>query len=115
MHSNEVLPSTPKKGYSTRTTASIVLGAISTTSASIALIMTFELRDQIKEVSGGGGWVFIFGFLVIPLMFLSFIISIIGICLSWGTLKGIALNLIGLMLTLSPILMVYIIQRYFSV
>ena len=73
MRSNEVLPSTPKKGYSTRTTASIVLGAISTTSASIALIMTFELRDQIKEVSGGGGWVFIFGFLVIPLMFLSFI------------------------------------------
>lgn len=111
MRSNEVLPSIQKKGYSQRTTASIVLGAISIISASMALMMTFALRDQIKEVSGGGGWVFVFGFVVFPLMLISFITSIIGICLSSGTLKGKGLNLGGLMLTFSPILMVFIIME----
>ena len=93
---------------SVRNAASSTLGLISIISASMALMMTFALRDQIKEVSGGGGWVFVFGFVVFPLMIISFITSIIGICLSSGTLKGKGLNLSGLMLTFSPILMVVI-------
>ena len=127
MRSNEVLPFIPKKEHSTRTEASESLGALSISSASIPLMLTFGLRGQIKEDpilyigpegfypwSGGGVWIYVFGYCVFPLMLINFVMFIIGISLSSGTHKGKALNLIGLMLTLSPILMIYIIQRYFS-
>ena len=111
MRSNEVRPPVTTKRYSSRTIASSVLGVISIISASMALIMTISMKDAMKEVSGGGGWVFVFFLVVIPLMLLSFITSIIGICLSTGTLKGKMLNISGLMLTFSPILMVIIIMK----
>ena len=111
MRSNEVPPPIPTKRHSRRTIASSELGVISIISASIALMTTILMKDDMKVVSGGGGWVFVFFLFVIPLMLLSFITSIIGICLSSETSKGKRLNLIGLMLTFSPILMVIIIMK----
>ena len=109
---SSVDPLVQKQEYSPRTTkTSSVLGVISIISASMALIMTISMKDAMKEVSGGGGWVFVFFLVVIPLMLLSFITSIIGVCLSTGTLKGKMLNISGLMLTFSPILMVIIIMK----
>lgn len=69
------------------------------------------MKDDMKVVSGGGGWVFGFFLVVVPLMIFSFAMSSIGISLSSGTLKGRWLNLSGLMLTFSPILMVIIIMK----
>ena len=69
------------------------------------------MKDDMKVVSGGGGWVFGFFLVVVPLMIFSFAMSMIGISLSSGTLKGRWLNLSGLMLSSSPILMVIIIMK----
>ena len=99
----------PAKRHSPRTIASIVLGVISIISASIALIMTIGMYFGMKAGQEG---IFILVFLVPPLMLISFIISIIGICLSSGTLKGKWLNNSGLMLTFSPILMVIMYILY---
>ena len=111
MLTNEAPPPIPKKVHSPRTIASSVLGVISIISASMGLITTILMKDDMKVVSGGGGWVFGFFLFVIPLMLLSFALSMIGISLSSGTLKGRWLNLSGLMLSSSPILMVIIIMK----
>ena len=91
--------------------ASSGLGVISIISASIAWVMTIALimKTSTMNEGEGGGFVFLWAFVAIPLMFISFITSIIGICLSSGTLKGKRLNIIGLILNISPILMVKII------
>ena len=66
------------------------------------------MKDDMKVVSGGGGWVFGFFLVVVPLMIFSFAMSMIGISLSSGTLGGKRLCKIGLILTFSPILMIFI-------
>ena len=111
MRSNEVPPHVPTKSHSPRTITSSGLGVISIISASIAWVMTIALimKTSTMNEGEGGGFVFLWAFVAIPLMFISFITSIIGICLSSGTLKGKRLNIIGLILNISPILMVKII------
>ncbi len=104
----KLLPPIPPRRYSLRTQTSNGLGALSIITALIALIMTIGMKDGIKEVHGGGGWVFVFFLFVIPLMIFSFTMSTIGMGLSSGTLEGKRLCKIGLILTFSPILMVII-------
>ena len=103
-----MLPPIPPKRYSQKTPTSIVLGGISIISTLIALRITISFYDYLHSL--GAGWVFIFIFLVIPLMIVSFTLSMIGIRLSSGTLGGKKLCKIGLILTFSPILMIFIMD-----
>ncbi len=103
-----MLPPIPPKRYSQKTQTSKVLGVISIISTLIALRITISFYDHLHAL--GAGWVFAFVFLVIPLMIFSFILSMIGIRLSSGTLGGKRLCIIGLIFTFSPILMVFIMD-----
>ena len=103
-----MLPPIPPKRYSQKTPTSIVLGGISIIATLIALRITISFYDYLHGL--GAGWVFIFIFLVIPLMIVSFTLSMIGIRLSSGTLGGKKLCKIGLILTFSPILMIFIMD-----
>ena len=104
----KIIPPTPPKKYSLESQTSNGLGVLSIIIALIALIITIGMRDGIKEINGGGGWVFVFFLFVIPLMILSFIMSVIGMGLKSRTFEGKRLCEIGLILTFSPILMVII-------
>ena len=104
----KILPPIPPKKHSLKSQTSYGLGVLSIIIALIALIMTIGMKDGIKEVSGGGGWVFVFFLFVIPLMILSFTMSMIGMRLRNRTLEGKRLCEIRLILTFSPILMVII-------
>ncbi len=104
----KILPPIPPKKYSLKSQTSNGLGVLSIIIALIALIITIGMRDSIKEINGGGGWVFVFFLFVIPLMILSFIMSVIGMGLKSRTFEGKRLCEIGLILTFSPILMVII-------
>ena len=104
----KMLPPIPPKKYSLKSQTSNGLGVLSIIIALIALIITIGMKDGIKEVNGGGGWVFVFFLFVIPLMSLSFTMSMIGMGLKSRTLEGKRLCEIGLILTFSPILMVII-------
>ena len=106
----KMLPPIPPKRYSIKSQISNGLGVLSTIIALIALIITIGMKDGIKEVNGGGGWVFVFFLFVIPLMILSFTLSIIGMGLKNITLEGKRLCKIGLILTFSPVLMVIIMR-----
>ena len=55
-----MLPPIPPKRYSIKSQISNGLGVLSTIIALIALIITIGMKDGIKEVNGGGGWVFVF-------------------------------------------------------
>ena len=101
-----MLPPIPPKRYSQKTPTSIVLGGISIISTLIAARITISFKDGLND--DGAGWPFVFFFLVIPLMIFSFALSMIGISLSSGTLGGKRLCKIGLILTFSPILMLFI-------
>ena len=83
-----------------------MLGGISIISTLIAAKITISFKDGLND--DGAGWPFVFFFLVIPLMIFSFALSMIGISLSSGTLGGKRLCKIGLILTFSPILMIFI-------
>ena len=97
----------PAKRHSPKTTeTSMVLGVTSIILISIALCITISFKD-ILHVEGAA-WVFGFVFVVIPLMIFSFALSMIGILLRSGTLGGKRLCKIGLILTFSPILMIFI-------
>ena len=102
-----MLPPIPPKRHSPKTTeTSMVLGVISIISISIAARITISFKDGLLD--DGAGWPFVFFLLVIPLMIFSFALSMIGISLSSGTLGGKRLCKIGLILTFSPILMIFI-------
>jgi hypothetical protein len=89
-----------------RNAASSLLGLISIISALIALSITISFYDYLHDL--GAGWVFGFFLFVVPLMIFSFALSMIGIVLSSGTREGKRLCKIGLILTFSPILMLFI-------
>ena len=101
-----MLPPIPPKRYSQKTQTSKVLGVISIISTLIALRITISFYDYLLK--DGAGWPFAFIFGVIPLMIFSFILSMNGIRHSSATLGGKRLCLIGLILTFSPILMLFI-------
>ena len=101
-----MLPPIPPKRYSQKTQTSKVLGVISIISTSIALCITISFYDYLLD--DGAGWPFAFFLGVIPLMIFSFALSMIGIRLSSATLGGKRLCIIGLILTFSPILMLFI-------
>jgi len=101
-----MLPPIPPKRYSQKTQTSKVLGVISIISTLIALIITISFYDYLLD--DGAGWPFAFFLGVIPLMIFSFALSMIGIRLSSATLGGKRLCIIGLILTFSPILMIFI-------
>ena len=103
-----MLPPIPPKRSSQKTQTSKVLGVISIISTSIALCITISFNGILHDL--GAGWVFGFAFVVIPLMIFSFALSMIGTRLSSGTLGGKRLCEIGLILTFSPILMVFIMD-----
>ena len=56
----KMLPPIPPKKYSLKSQTSNGLGVLSIIIALIALIITIGMKDGIKEVNGGGGWVFVF-------------------------------------------------------
>ena len=67
------------------------------------------MKDGIKEVNGGGGWVFVFFLFVIPLMILACLpLFISPRSYQHNGLEGPRLCKIGLILTFSPVLMVII-------
>ena len=91
-----------------RNAASSLLGLISIISALIALSITISFYDSLHDL--GAGWGFGFFLFVVPLMIFSFALSMIGIVLSSGTREGKRLCKIGLILTFSPILMLFIMD-----
>ena len=103
-----MLPPIPPKRYSQKTPTSIVLGGISIISTLIAARITISFKDGLLD--DGAVWPLVFLFLVFPLMIFSFALSMIGISLSSGTLGGKKLCKIGLILTFSPILMIFIMD-----
>ena len=101
-----MLPPIPPKRYAQKTQTSKVLGVISIISTLIALRITISFYDYLLD--DGAGWPFVFFLVVIPLMIFSFILSMNGIRHRSATLGGKRLCINGLILTFSPILMLFI-------
>ena len=103
----KMLPPISPKRHSPKTTeTSMVLGVISMFSTSIALLITINFKEPLQLF--GPAWIIGFSFVVISLMIFSFSMSMIGTFLRSGTLGGKRLCKIGLILSFSPILMIFI-------